>query len=773
MTQPDPLIGKAFGNYEILGELGRGGMGVVYMAHEKSLERSVALKVLPPEFGQDPESVKRFQREARAVAQLNHPNIVQIHAVGEQDGRHYLAMEYVKGKSVKDFIRENDRVQPRPALELVRQAALGLAEAHGKGIVHRDIKPRNILINESGLVKVLDFGLAKVAQASTGITATGATLGTPMYMSPEQIKGEQVDGRSDIFSLGIMLYELLSGKAPFAGDTPMALMYQIVERPLPDFDEGALFIPYGVKFILNKMTAKKPEDRYASAAALVAAIDAQLPSLPVARAETAKLGPAANLAPTLPAFEPLGRTPARFPVPTQPHEASWQSAVRPQAPPADEIWPIMLEETTSPSAPARRPASPANGMRPLLLQAWSRLPVWASLGVLAGVVAWVPYHHIKGVRAKQKASVPVTVAPPPIVTIAPVEAPVELKELHGAWYGRCASTAGCLLRFRGDGTAVTDDERPKTPLMTGNFKILRAPDGTIAVEIAAAADVMGIETPNACDVYGSTRQSSMRTLRNVRISDRTLTVNDEGTESVLQALPDGLGSVPESILSEADLGIPESQFALAEAYARGQGMPGSQTLAEKWYRLAAEQEHAKAQLRLGSLLAAKQGSGTNKDEAYNWLYLAAGQGETEARAVMATIEESMDAGEFEFAVRRAPGFADDLWGDVQARLPGKWCNRTTQWSYDFGADGTVTLENPRLSRRPVVGVYAVVGRDLRISGTLLVDDPQGKAPSQVGVTYWLNRMRFTPRDFRHVGMDNRIYAYRRDCQSDGPPCAAK
>ncbi|MBI5208462.1 MAG: protein kinase [Elusimicrobia bacterium] len=281
MSQSDSLVGKVLGGYEIRKELGRGGMGVVYEADERSLRRTVALKVLPRRFGDDPDFVKRFLREARAIAQLSHPNIVQVYSVGEQDGVHFLAMEFVKGMAVRDCIREHGRLDARFAMDITRQVALALAEAHRKGIVHRDIKPQNILVNESGLVKVVDFGLAKGGQVSTGITATGGMLGTPLYMSPEQVRGEALDGRSDIFSLGISLYEMLAGKVPYDADTPMALMYQIVERPLPAFNPDEAVVPYGASWVMLKMTAKKAEERFPDAEALVAAIDKQLPSLGV------------------------------------------------------------------------------------------------------------------------------------------------------------------------------------------------------------------------------------------------------------------------------------------------------------------------------------------------------------------------------------------------------------------------------------------------------------------------------------------------------------
>lgn len=280
MGQYDSLVGKVIGNYQVQRELGRGGMGVVYKAHEQSLQRVVALKVLPPHLAADPNFVKRFEREARAVASLTHPNIVTIFAVGSHDDYHFMAMEYVKGNTIDQIVREKGRYGIREAVEIVQQAADALAEAHRNDVIHRDIKPHNIMIDQAGRVKVMDFGLAKLMSGRTEITATGTYMGTPSYMSPEQCQGHELDPRTDIYSLGIMLYEMLAGTPPFKADTPLAVMRKILDDPMPSLTAAAPAAPYEVECILSKMTAKDANARYASADDLSADLKAWLRGAP-------------------------------------------------------------------------------------------------------------------------------------------------------------------------------------------------------------------------------------------------------------------------------------------------------------------------------------------------------------------------------------------------------------------------------------------------------------------------------------------------------------
>jgi eukaryotic-like serine/threonine-protein kinase len=270
MFDSDPLAGKTFGNYEILGELGHGGMGIVYKANDKTAQRVVALKILAPEFAEDPLFAERFEPEAQAAANITHPNIITIYAVGRHDDALFIAREYVDGQTLSALERERGRFEPLEALRIVRQVSAALSEAHAEGIVHRDIKPQNIMVDTAGHVEVLDFVMARLREGHAGGLPA---MGTPLYMSPEQAQDQPVDGRGDIFSLGVVLYEMLAGHPPFQGDNPAALAYQIVYKPLPELPGDTT--PAIVQ-LLNKMTAKNPDDRYPSAAALNEALDGLL-----------------------------------------------------------------------------------------------------------------------------------------------------------------------------------------------------------------------------------------------------------------------------------------------------------------------------------------------------------------------------------------------------------------------------------------------------------------------------------------------------------------
>ena len=257
------------GHYRIVAELGRGGMGIVYKAHEESLNRFVAIKVLGEHLTEDPDQVERFLREARSAASLNHPNIVQIYAVSEDDGRHFFAMEYVSGSSLQQILRSSGPLDPIQVARIALQTASGLRAAHEQGIIHRDIKPANLLIDDRGLVKIADFGLALVTSGVSRLTATGMFMGTPGYLSPEQCLDQDPDHRTDIYSLGVTLYEALSGKVPFTADSPLALLRQIVEVEPPDLGELNPDVDPELRAIVARMMAKDRDRRVSSCAELI------------------------------------------------------------------------------------------------------------------------------------------------------------------------------------------------------------------------------------------------------------------------------------------------------------------------------------------------------------------------------------------------------------------------------------------------------------------------------------------------------------------------
>lgn len=248
------------GKYKIIEVSGRGGMGIVYRAEDTKLKRNVALKFLPPELIQDEEARERFVLEARTAAALSHPNICTIHEINEEEGRSFISMEYIEGQSLKERIGQGP-LEPEKALDIAIQMAEGLEEAHKKDIIHRDIKSANIMITEKGQAKIMDFGLAKV-KGSTLLTREGTTLGTVAYMSPEQARGEKVDNRTDIWSLGVVLYEMISGQLPFKGERDQSVMYSILNEEPEPITNLTSDIPMAIEQIVGKALEKNPDERY-------------------------------------------------------------------------------------------------------------------------------------------------------------------------------------------------------------------------------------------------------------------------------------------------------------------------------------------------------------------------------------------------------------------------------------------------------------------------------------------------------------------------------
>jgi predicted Ser/Thr protein kinase len=284
---------QTVGRYEITGELGRGAMGVVYKALDPTIGRTVALKTMRLDVhGLDAqEMVRRFQNEARAAGVLNHPNIVTIYDAGEQDGIFYIAMEFIEGTTLHELLAEKRVLATEEVLQLTRQICRGLDYAHSNGIVHRDIKPANIMITGNGTVKIMDFGIAK---SGGQVTNTGQVLGTPNYMAPEQVKGRQLDGRSDLFSLGVILYEMLTGEKPFVGQNVTTIIYKIVnENPITPRDLDVTVHP-GLSAIVTKALAKAPDDRYQTGADLVRDLENYKLAGPVRTGGTAAISPAPN-----------------------------------------------------------------------------------------------------------------------------------------------------------------------------------------------------------------------------------------------------------------------------------------------------------------------------------------------------------------------------------------------------------------------------------------------------------------------------------------------
>lgn len=253
--------------YEIQGRIGRGGMADVFLARDLLLDREVAVKVLFPEHAVDPNFVERFRREAQSVAGLNHPNIVGVYDWGQTGNTYFMAMEYVKGRTLADALRRQGRLVPRSAAQVAMAIANALAYAHRNNVVHRDIKPANILMGDDGAIKVVDFGIARALDSGhdAGLTQDGAVMGTATYFSPEQAKGEGLDLRSDLYSLGIVLYELIAGQPPFSGESALATAYKQVNEDPRRLKELVAEVPLALEAIVAKCMAKDPVIRYRSA----------------------------------------------------------------------------------------------------------------------------------------------------------------------------------------------------------------------------------------------------------------------------------------------------------------------------------------------------------------------------------------------------------------------------------------------------------------------------------------------------------------------------
>lgn len=337
----DDSTHETFGTYEIMDELGRGGMGKVYRARHVTLDRIVALKMLSEQFSKDHGFVQRFLREARTAARLNHPNIVQIYDFGQVGAVYYLAMEFVEGHSVGAWLRSQGRFSERDAVNIIRYVCIALGVAHAQGMVHRDVKPDNMMLSVKGEVKLVDLGLAKSITEDAALTQTGSSMGTPHYISPEQIKGlKDIDRRADIYSLGASLYHLVTGHTPYTGESGPVIMTRHLMEVLADPRKYEPSLGEGLVRVIRKMMAKEREQRYQD----IDTVDQDLWRLqrgeaPLLNEEDTAVTPGRG---ATPATTPLGRPPSsssaptmtRFPGPTPspvptttPAPATWDSGV--------------------------------------------------------------------------------------------------------------------------------------------------------------------------------------------------------------------------------------------------------------------------------------------------------------------------------------------------------------------------------------------------------------------------------------------------------------
>ncbi|MFO7684263.1 MAG: serine/threonine-protein kinase, partial [Chloroflexota bacterium] len=263
---------EKIGRYQIDGEIGRGGMATVFKAYDPRFERHVAVKVLPREFMHDPEFRARFNREAKTIAALEHPAIVPVYDYGDEEGLLYLVMRYMPGGSLSDRL-EQGPLSIEESAEILQRLGSALDRAHSQGIIHRDLKPSNVLFDQYGDAFLADFGIVRVAGSDSNLTASGSLVGTPMYMSPEQVYGDkELDGRSDIYALGIILFQMLTGHLPYEADTPAKMMMKHILDPVPDILSARPDLPQGAEAVVSKALAKERDDRFDTASDFTAAL---------------------------------------------------------------------------------------------------------------------------------------------------------------------------------------------------------------------------------------------------------------------------------------------------------------------------------------------------------------------------------------------------------------------------------------------------------------------------------------------------------------------
>jgi serine/threonine protein kinase len=295
------------GKYRIERILGKGGMGAVFLAHDLTLEREVAIKVLPPDIALDEQVVRRFQQEAKTSAKLDHPHIIPIYRVESEGGLNYFVMKYVAGSSLEDVLERQEPLSSEYVQRVLWEAACALGHAHQRGVVHRDVKPANIMFDHDDRVVLTDFGISKALQAATGFTATGMIIGTPHYMAPEQAKGADVDGRADQYSLGVVGYRMITGDLPFGGDTIHTVLYKQIFEPPPDAKARRADVPEHLSAAISRAMAKDPAERFETAEDFATAV---WPQHPVKAARPGRHATQPTMRPRASADSPTEITPA-------------------------------------------------------------------------------------------------------------------------------------------------------------------------------------------------------------------------------------------------------------------------------------------------------------------------------------------------------------------------------------------------------------------------------------------------------------------------------
>ncbi len=635
--------------YRVIREVGRGGIATVYLAIQESLDREVALKIMSPALAAEPNFTERFIREGRTVAQLTHPGIVTIYDISVADYQHYIAMEYLSGGSLKAAMQKG--IAPAAALNIIRQVAAALGYAHEKGFVHRDVKPENILFRSDGAPVLTDFGIAKSTASSTQLTSTSVIVGTPRYMSPEQADGRGTDPRSDIYALGIVLYEMLTGKPPYQGRESIAILFSHINDPIPTLaPEHAHLQP-----LINAMLAKDPAQRVADCDTLGDMIrlvqheERQARKLKK-RQVRSEAGSARGPRRRAGHMTKVAGTPGRLPVviwsgialgitvataavlhalnsTPPPEPLPQQIAVPPPAQDAAVVTPLP-----EPVATDGDRSSQLQGPQPNTQRDVEPEPMVAA--------------EPEGDASETLEPVtPQPAAAEPDATVGPVES-VESKAGRSPGEERRAES-GAGAATPKDSVVATASRRSREPewraaarkqqvdtlLKLAQKQIeqerLTHPPGDNAAESLHA--VLKLDPDNA-DATAGLEGMVSRYLEIARSK-----VKEGSLESALAHVERGLIAVPDHVglvgmkAQVQNMIEAERELAEAEKYFRGRGVPQDRAMAVEWYRKAATRGNSEAQFKLGVAYANGDGIPRSEEEALRWLRRAAGQGSKEAQ----------------------------------------------------------------------------------------------------------------------------------------------
>ena len=562
--------GARLGHYRIIALLGRGGMADVYRAEDERLGREVALKAVPPEFARDPERVERFEREVRAAARLTHPNIVTVYEFGQGAGQHFYTMALMPGGDLKARIRAHPGGMPPAAARAVAAAmARALDYAHRQGFVHRDVKPENILFGEDGVAQLTDFGIARAMSSGTRMTATGMSIGSPHYMSPEQARGKEVDGRSDLYSLGVVLYEMLTGRVPFDAADTFAVGLSHINDPVPVLPPAQ----QDWQPVVDRLLAKSPDDRYASAGELAEELASDaLPQAPATR--------------VMPARRDVGR-----PTPSK------ESATRSTAPATTRRGPLaaLAGATLALAVVGIGYVALQDSIRP------ERLRSNGGEGSSA-------------VRTAELRPAPVRPTPP-----SNSASPVEDDDPESA-RPVPQSPARSALNDGGGGAPAAE-----APAVTGGNDLE-------ALRRAAEQGNAAAQT-NLGNMYSNGRgvqQDRAEAVRWYRLAAEQGFARAQTNLGVMYS--DGRGVQQDRAEAvrwyrlAAEQGFARAQTNLGNMYSNGRGVQQDRAEAVRWYRLAAEQGFARAQTNLGVMYSDGRGVQQDRAEAVRWYRLAAEQG---------------------------------------------------------------------------------------------------------------------------------------------------